>query len=332
MILPFLFLSTMDLFSLDKLPTPRSYGCLRTESPISLDGKLDGPQWKNAPWTEDFLDIQGPALPKPRFRTRAKMLWDDMNLYLGAELEEPDVWATLTEHDSVIFRDNDFEVFIDPDDDGQLYSELEMNALNTTWDLLLVHSYRGGGPPLNGWEIKGLKTAVHVDGTLNRPGDRDHGWTVEIAIPWAAMAEIARCPCPPRAGDQWRINFSRVEWHVDAVDGRYRKRPNQPEDNWVWSPMGVIDMHRPERWGIVQFSDQTQGPVAIKPHPGLAEKEVLVSVWEAEQSFRRTHGRWGSPEELPLSLHGATVSLTRDLLQISYGGYNVDQNLRFWRD
>jgi hypothetical protein len=297
-----------------------------------LDGRLDDPQWRNAPWTDDFLDIQGPSIPMPRFRTRAKMLWDEKNLYIGAELEEPDVWATLTEHDSVIFHDNDFEVFIDPDDDGQLYAEFEMNALNTTWDLLLVHSYRGGGPAVNGFELTGIKTGVHVDGTLNHPGDKDKGWSVTIAIPWAALKDISRCPCPPNEGDQWRINFSRVEWHTDVVDGKYKKWPNHPEDNWVWSPMGVIDMHRPERWGILQFSNQTSGAVEIKPHPGLAEKEVLVAIWEAEQAYRRTNGRWGTREELGTVAQHAMVAFTKDLFQASYRGYNVDQNLRFWHD
>ena len=107
------------------------------------------------------------------------MLWDDHYLYIGAELEEPDLQASLTEHDSVIFHDNDFEVFVDPDGDGLLYSELEINALNTTWDLLLPKPYRAGGPALDGWELAGLKTAVKLDGTLNQPGDLDKGWTVE---------------------------------------------------------------------------------------------------------------------------------------------------------
>ena len=93
--------------------------------------------------------------PKPRFRTRVKMLWDDEALYIAAEMEEPHVWATLTEHDSVIFHDNDFEVFLDPDGDNHLYGELELNALNTTWDLLLTKPYKDGGQAINAWEITG---------------------------------------------------------------------------------------------------------------------------------------------------------------------------------
>jgi len=231
----------------------RRYLCPKCPTPLPIDGTLQHPNWKLAPWTEAFVDIEGDAKPRPHFLTRAKMLWDDEFFYIGAELEEPHLWATLTEHDSVIFHDNDFEVFLDPDGDTHLYGELELNALNTVWDLLLVKPYREGGPAINGWDIKGLRTAVHLDGTLNDPTDTDRGWSVEIGIPWPAIAEISRVPCPPRPGDVWRINFSRVQWVLDVVDGKYVKRPGLKEDNWVWSPQGVIDMHQPEHWGELEF-------------------------------------------------------------------------------
>ena len=111
---------------------PKRYAAHRAPSAMRIDGRLDEVAWQRAPWTDTFVDIQGAKLPLPRFRTRAKMLWDDEYLYVAAELEEPHVWATLTAHDSVIFRDNDFELFIDPDGDTHEYYELEVNALETT--------------------------------------------------------------------------------------------------------------------------------------------------------------------------------------------------------
>src|SRR5208282_3672322 len=96
---------------------PQGYLCRHTATPILVDGKLDDAAWTDAAWTSDFVDIQDRARPKPRFRTRAKMLWDDDYLYIAAELEEPHVWGTLTNHDSVIFQDPDFEVFMNPDGD-----------------------------------------------------------------------------------------------------------------------------------------------------------------------------------------------------------------------
>lgn len=304
----------------------RSYVCPKVAGPIPLNGRLDHPAWQSAPWTEDFVDISTDV--KPRFRTRAKMMWDDAHLYIGAEMEEPHVWATLTEHDSVIFHDNDFEVFLDPDGDNHLYAEFEMNALNTTWDLLLVKPYRDGGPPVDGFEMVGIKTAVHVDGTLNDASDQDRGWSVEIAIPFKALSQIAGCPCPPRPGDVWRINFSRVEWQVDVVDGKYVKRPGLPEDNWVWSPQGVIDMHQPERWGMLQFSDGT----ALPPPTVPPERETLMKVYHAQRAFRAKHGHWALHlSNLGIEDAGVHLEVTSDLWQASVGNWRVTQDSRLFR-
>jgi hypothetical protein len=234
---------------------PKHYTCVRATSTVHIDGRLDDAAWRNAAWTDEFVDIQGAGHPKPRFRTRVKMLWDDDYFYVGAELAEPQVWATLTEHDSVIFRDNDFEVFLNPSGDGRNYFEFEMNALNTGWDLFLPKPYREGGKADNGWEIPGLRTAVLVNGRINDPHGHDRGWNVEIAFPWSAFASRAQVQRPV-AGKEWRVNFSRVEWHTVVVNGKYEKVPGVPEDNWVWSPQGLINMHVPDRWGFVRFVDR----------------------------------------------------------------------------
>ncbi|MFN7829369.1 MAG: carbohydrate-binding family 9-like protein [Acidobacteriota bacterium] len=232
----------------------REYVCHRAGGKMVIDGRLAEPDWRMAAATDLFVDIEGAARPQPRFGTRAKMLWDDDYFYIAATMEEPHVWGTLTKRDAVIFHDNDFEVFIDPDGDRNEYYELEINALNTVWDLFLTRPYRDGGKAINEWDIAGLRTGVQIDGTLNDPRDIDRGWSVEIAIPWRALAEYAHRPTPPGDGDVWRVNFSRVEWRHQLVGGQYQKVPQTREDNWVWSPQGVIDMHRPEHWGKVRFS------------------------------------------------------------------------------
>lgn len=237
-------------FAFTCIPAEKTYNCPRAGKPIVIDGRLDDEAWRKARWTDAFIDIEGDKKPKPRFRTRAKMLWDDNYFYVGADLEEPHVWATLTKHDSVIFHDNDFEVFIDPNGDTLEYYEFEINALNTGWDLFLDKPYRHGGKARNEWEIPGLRTAVHIRGTLNNPSDRDRGWSVEIAFPWKAFAEAAPLP-----RQEWRVNFSRVQWQHESKGGRYSKVPKTKEDNWVWSPQGLINMHVPEKWGRVRFID-----------------------------------------------------------------------------
>ncbi len=284
---------------------PRGYVCVKAAKPIVLDGRLDDEAWQDAPWTDDFVDIEGDRKPRPRFRTRAKMLWDDRAFYIAAELTEPHVWGTLKAHDSVIFQDNDFEIFLDPDGDNHEYGEIEINALNTEWDLLLKKPYRDGGPALNEWEVPGLKSAVKVLGTLNDPSDIDTSWTVEVAIPWAALAGLSRVATPPRDGDQWRVNFSRVEWEHTVIDGGYRKVPDRREDNWVWSPQGVIDMHRPERWGYVQFSTEAPGKAAFRPDPSAPARDALMAIYHAQKSHRERTGKWATTAK-DLGLEGAT--------------------------
>jgi hypothetical protein len=271
---------------------PRGYVCRPAVSAVEVDGRLGEKAWRTVPWSQAFLDIEGTLKPVPRFRTRMKMVWDREYLYIGARMEEPHVWGTLTEHDSVIFQDNDFEVFIDPDGDNHEYYEFEINPLGTGWDLFLPRPYKDGGKADNGWEIPGLKTAVHVAGTLNDPGDRDGFWSVEIAIPWKVLSEHAHKPAPPQPGDQWRFNFSRVQWKHLVVEGEYEKVPKLREDNWVWSPQGIIDMHRPERWGYVIFAGRGEGPRFFRQDPLRAVRDALMTVYHQQRSFRRQHDRW----------------------------------------
>ena len=298
---------------LDAWPHPKGYVCYRAPSAIAIDGKAEA-AWNAAPWSDPFVDIEGDKKPAPRFKTRMKMLWDDEALYILAELEEPDVWGTLREHDSVIFHDNDFEVFLDPDGDNHNYGELELNALNATWDLLLTKPYRDVGcKAVHAWEIKGLKTAVSVDGTLNKPGDKDRGWMVEIRWPFSGLQELAKPKTfPPRDGDQWRINFSRVEWHSEVVEGAYRKLKGK-EDNWVWSPQGMIDMHRPERWGYLQFSTALPGKATFQSDPDWPTRDLLHRVYHAQLLHRKSNGKFASALA-PLNLQGAAVPLAGPVL------------------
>ncbi len=302
--------SAAKVFPEPRIPfSPPHYICYRAPSPLVIDGRLDEPAWAKSAWTEDFVDIQGPVKPRPRFKTRAKLLWDSGYLYIGAELEEPDVWATLTARDSVIFADNDFEVFIDARGDTHCYYELETNAFATEWDLLLVRPYRDGGPAIHAWDIQGLKTRVSVDGTLNRPGDKDRGWTVEIALPLEILKETVDGKKPPVPGDQWRLNFSRVEHRIEVRDGKYIKvndprtgRP-LPEDNWTWAPQGVINIHYPEMWGYLQFSgrDAGDGQDEFVSRPEEAAKWALRQVYYKQKTHFLNRGAYtDKPAELGL--------------------------------
>jgi len=274
---------------------PKSYVSYRAGGPITVDGHLDEPSWLRAEWMEDFTHIEGKTVKvAPSLRTRVKLVWDDEFLYLGADIEEPHVWATLSERDATIYHDNDFEVFIDPDGDTHEYWEVEVNALGTVWDQFVVRPPRDGGTSLTASDLSGLETKVMIWGTLNDPSDLDEGWSLEMAIPWSAVKQGAHQRTPPQEGDYWRMNFSRVEWSVDVdANGRgYEKIPGRHEQTWSWSPQGLVDMHYPEQWGFIHFTQSEAGSRVVQAvvPPEEEAKRILREIYYRQVEFRRENG------------------------------------------
>lgn len=237
---------------LQAVPT---YVCQRTLTPLVVDGVLDEATWAAVKPLSPLRDLSGKA---SAFAAEIKMTYDDQYLYVGAVLPEKVLAATLTQRDSIIYRDDDFEVFIDPTCTGRNYVELEINQFNTVWDLFITAPYREGKAcvALHDWDIKELKTAVTVQGTLNQPNDTDTSWTVEIAWPWESItghSELPRKGSAPTPGTEMRFNFSRVDHDGGA------------EWNTVWAPTRQVTIHAPEHWGRVRFSDNPAGTVENYP-------------------------------------------------------------------
>lgn len=255
------------------LTPPDGYVCYRTAQKLKIDGKLNESSWEKAVSTSPFVDISGEGFAKPLYNTSAKMLWDDKYFYVGATLLEKDIKAKLTQRDTIIYHDNDFEVFLDPDGDGHNYFEIETNARGVIFDLMLDKPYRSGGNFMVQWDCPGLQVAIHCSGTLNNPKDEDKQWTVEMAIPHKALTVNFNNPL--QAGKTWRVNFSRVQW----------LKANDPEENWVWMPTGKVDMHMPDRWGFVYFSDKVVGKAteAFKYPYHMPTYKLLWAMFNAQQ-------------------------------------------------
>lgn len=258
------------------------YTAHRVHGPLTIDGRLDEESWRHATRSPRFTDLVTGA--PTALDTRAAVLWDDDYLYVGFWVEEPFVEATLTERDALVWTENDVEVFVAGAD---AYYELEVNPLGTVYEAFFIweEAYDRGGfgrsaefsrsadgaRPFNGvgfgshprgarlglfrWDLPGMKCAVHVDGTINDNSDRDRGWTVELALPWAGMEWLARGDCrslPPRDGDVWRMDFSRF-------NQRRAEPPVSDSGGWAWSAHGVWDSHIPELFPYIHFSSRPVG-------------------------------------------------------------------------
>jgi hypothetical protein len=263
------------------------YVAYQIREPINIDGRLDEAVWQCAPRSPRFVDVVAgtPAL----YDSRAAVLWDQTALYVAFWCEEPFVQATFTERDSLIFFDNDVEVFIDG---GDTYYEFEINAFNTIYEVFFIwqDAYKrgsrfdvpefdllsrkalsfGGNHDRSGqhfwwgshprkarwafldWDFPGLQTAVHVDGVINDRSQPHKGWTVELAFPWAGMGWLANGrPIPPHEGDEWRIFFGRYE-QLQVGD-------RKEAVGWAWDRIGSGDNHVPERFTPIRFTTEFLG-------------------------------------------------------------------------
>lgn len=315
-------------YTLADKPQPRSYVVHRVPEGqrIAVDGQIDDTAWQGAPWTQAFVNILGSAGPAPAQSTRAKMLWDDQYLYVAANLTDSQVWANYRLHDSPLYLEPAFEVFIDPDGDNWFYYELEYNALAVTWDLFMARPWRNGGPALNSFEAvqpsestytgpesgwTPVKRATWVGGAVNNASLTTSGWTIEIALPWATLGQAAKRSSPPKPGDQWRLNLSRQSWNAtwSELGQAFVKVPadQTPETTSVWTPQYIDTIHAPETWGYVEFSDAPatggeSGGTAATADTSWPARAFLMDVYRAETAFYANTSRFATSfEELGLA-------------------------------
>ena len=147
----------------------------------------------------------------------------------------------------------------------------------------------------------GTEDGRSCDGTLNNSTDTDQLVVGRVRD----SLEGARRVCPPAgASAGWRSVARQLlagRMAARNQNGQYHKVPKTREDNWVWSPQGVVDMHRPERWGYVQFSTAAPGQAAYRPDPAGPIRDRLMQVYHAQRAFFAKNKRWATTlEELKL--------------------------------
>jgi hypothetical protein len=257
----------------------------RARGPLVADGRLDEPTWAEAAWSARFGDLVtgAPGL----YDTRVAAAWDDDALWVGFRAEEPWLRASLTRRDDLVwYDDGDLELFVAGPD---AYWELEVNALGTVYEVLHVwadacrpggsfdrpdldprarpdaRGFTGNGDPdrwdwdglhprgnrwsFLDWDLPGLATAVHLDGTLNDDRDVDRGWSLELRLPWAGLAEVLGGPVTPRPGLRVACAFARFR------NLELNGRPVRPTTGWTLDPHGRYDIHVPEAFSIVELAE-----------------------------------------------------------------------------
>ena len=238
---------------------PKELQVRKAIGPIKLDGKLDDNTWRAALPSPVFRQANGQPAGRNLF-TQLRLLWDDTALYAGFTVHDNATDSPYSQRDDHLWKADCVELFLDPTRDAKNYIELQISPKNAVFDAFFTSHKAPHFEEAKKWNIPGLRTAVFT-GDLGRGGRTQKGWTVEMAIPWAAFEKTGAGK--PTLGTQWKANFFRMEKQAKGMGAT------------AWS--AAADFHDFSKAGLIRFVEtpaQTKQALSKKP----VDKKVIPTV------------------------------------------------------
>lgn len=270
----------------------------RCAEPPVIDGAGEDPCWRHTVACGDFLVVR--SLAPANAATTARLCYDDGNLYVFFDCEEPildprmqrrhEFSARTEERDGEVSRDDSCVLLIDPGGAETPVLDFIVNALGTVSDA------ECRGPDL--WETRDTSWScgAQAAGSIG-----DGRWTLEMAIPLADLADA-----PPRAGDIWH-----------ACLGRIAKARNE---NSSWNPSNR-GFHDPQAMGALVFAGDAPGIEMTAPGSPQLGRNLL--------QFRIVPVPGGSAGVYRMmSLRGA-AAISHSYVFAALGDRAIDTNWRF---
>lgn len=196
------------------------YHCKQVQSP-----------WESIDWnTCDVLELSDTVtgLP-PKESTEVRACWNSEFLYIRFLSKDTNIVSDFEQRDDPLYEQDVVEVFIDEEDKGTRYLELEVSPRNIVFDAIIENN--GVDSIIStdkSWCFKDMHTSVYSN---------EEGYiTTFITIP--SMNFIHQI----RQGDHWKVNFYRID---EALDGT--------REYQAWQPTGKVNFHIPARFGTLVF-------------------------------------------------------------------------------
>lgn len=178
-------------------------------------------------WLSDAVSGLGPANPTKLFLAFVKD-----SLFVRFECKSNHIRARLCTNGDPVWDEEAVEVFLQPPGEMNNYYEIDVNPLNTCTQLKVYNNaMKGNERHYKGdisWLCHGLKTRVHINGTLNQSGLASE-WIAEMLIPLHQLSS--------KVYGVWRANFFRVDASSNALSYQ------------AFNPTAEVDFHRMEYFG-----------------------------------------------------------------------------------
>jgi hypothetical protein len=222
----------------DGLTFTREAVCRWTAEPPVLDGKLDDRCWQKAM----VIDRFGSYWSEPRRAYTgmfAYLVWDDEALYYAGSMKDAELRSFGTKRNEHLWEGDVFELFLKPSPSKPAYYEFQANPRGVIFEMAFPRREPNSGEFTTA-PVLGSKAVAILKGTLNQPGDRDEGWSVEGRIPWSAFAATGG---KPKAGDEWLFAICRYDYGP----------PGSTPITMSSAPLSRPNFHRYEDYGNLRF-------------------------------------------------------------------------------
>ena len=192
----------------------KQLGAVRTNAPITIDGRLDEPAWAAAATIEpeDIHQILPVEYSEPTQGTRFLVLYDDDALYLAADMKDdhPELMTAkvLRQGGNNSWLDDQFNIFLDPFNDKRSGYRFQVNPHGVREEGL----FRGADQVQ--WQWNGIWQAGALQG--------DDGWVAETRIPFKTISFNPET-------DTWGLNLNRrVARNNETMGWVSRNRTQSP--------------------------------------------------------------------------------------------------------
>ena len=228
----------------------RSLVVKRTARPPKIDGRLAADEWQAAA-TAELGTVGGGGVSSAR--TRVRLLYDERNLYVAWECEEPKIDQLQVKsvgRDGAVYSLDCVELLLDPTASLDSYKHFMAAAIgNARYDARVDHVLADPHKSSHSPEDKSYdpewEYGFHVDREAKR-------WTIEMKLPFASLQAD-----PPKSGTKWLGNFGRERYVGDRGAGLY-----------LWSPSHTGSFRDVFAFGALYFD---RPPETLRPGSRAAQ-------------------------------------------------------------